>query len=198
MSGAYRWRRLTTGHGQWRRTGQAAGYAALAASASLAVLDAPAAIIFGLGGMILVMVSVVLSAARAAVMAVLRNWMAEGRFATKIAIVGTGPAAEAMALRLRAVAGETVQLSGRYASDPGAAGLQSIRGNLDTLELDCKLRRLDAVVLPKAGPPPMRWWSGSRPTPKISTPCQTRLKARVLVARTAWQARPWSFCGNGR
>ena len=147
MSGAYRWRRLTTGHGQWRRTALAALLATTAASASFAELGAPLAAILGLGGLIMVSVSVTLSVVRAGVTYVLRGWLGQGRFATKIAVVGSGPAAEAMARRLRALPVGRVRMAGRYSTDDQPGTVTDLRGNLETLALDCKLRRLDAVVL---------------------------------------------------
>ncbi len=144
LTGAYRWRRLTTGHGQWRRTGLAAGLSACVAMAGLASLAAPMAAIVALGGMTLVATSITLSAGRAAATWALRDWLAQGRFAAKIGVVGAGPAAAALANRLSTVPGALTQLAGCYQGD--AAGEVWLRGNLDTLQLDCKLRRLDIVV----------------------------------------------------
>ena len=145
MSGAYRLRRLTSGHGQWRRTGFAAVTAGLTGMGVLLLLDAPYAIVAGLGGMLLISISITLSVARAGATWVLAGWLRDGRFATKVAVVGQGPVADALADRL--VENETglLQIVGRYAAEAGPGG--DWRGNLDTLELDCKLRRLDAVIM---------------------------------------------------
>lgn len=145
LTGGYRWRRLTSGHGQWRRTGFAAVLSALTAVAGLAALGAPVVALLGLGGMTLVATSTVLSAARAAAASALRDWLDQGRFAAKIGVVGIGPAAAALVARLATEHGGLIQLAGHYHVD--AAGENGIRGNLDTLQLDCKLRRLDIVVL---------------------------------------------------
>ena len=144
LSGAYRWRRLTTGHGQWRRTAFAAGLSASVAMAGLVTLAAPFAATVALGGMTLVATSITLSVGRATTTWALRDWLAEGRFAAKIGVVGAGPAAAALAERLATVPGALTQLAGCYESE--AAGEVWLRGNLDTLQLDCKLRRLDIVV----------------------------------------------------
>ncbi len=144
LSGAYRWRRLTTGHGQWRRTGFAAGLSAFVATVGLFALAAPVASALALGGMTLVATSMTLSVFRATATWMLRDWLSQGRFAAKIGVIGSGPAAAALAVRLATIPGALTQLAGVYQID--AAGQAGLRGNLDTLQLDCKLRRLDIVV----------------------------------------------------
>ncbi len=151
LTGAYRFEHLASGSGQWRRTGLAAALAGLALMACLAVEHQTWRILSGWGLTLAIGLSAALAFLRALSAAVLRRWLDAGHFATKIAVVGGTASASALMSRLCADDRRRVRALGQYAATSGAINPTEegicFRGDVNTLLLDCRLRRVDAVIL---------------------------------------------------
>ena len=153
LSSAYSWPILSGGHGQWRRTGLAAICAALVGMGCLALQHHSTITVLGWGLTYVLIATITLAALRALASEVLRGWIEARLFATKVAVVGDEAHAVALTDRLLTDEASTMFVVGRYTLEPGTerGGEGRLRGDLRTLLLDCKLNRMDAVVL---APPP--------------------------------------------
>ncbi len=151
FSGAYRWERLAYGGLDWRRTLLAGAGSAVAFVCCMALVHPigsgfPAGGLMAWGGSTFLAISAALILIRVIASDVLRGWLSAGQFTTKVAVVGEDAAA-ACAARLGADNPADVAVVGQYSTVWSGDG---IRGDLNTLMLDCRLRRVDAVVLAPA------------------------------------------------
>ena len=125
-----------------------AGIAACAAALSLCLQGVPwsSALAWTAGDA--ASIGAVLACLRASFAGRMQRMAARGHLATKVAVVGSGPAAGRAIARLGGCAPYLITVVGRYVDqDEDGVGLEPARGNLRTLLLDCRLQMVDAVVL---------------------------------------------------
>ncbi len=147
----YTWERLAGEEGFWRAPLVAAVMSALIAGTCFKLLGMPGWQAAQWMTAPLVVNGVLIGLLRGFTAERVQVWLRRGMFASRVAIVGNAAGA-AFAQRLSADDAGRVMVLGRYSEtrlhfdQPGdAAGNR--RGDLDGLLLDCKLGRVDAVVL---------------------------------------------------
>ncbi len=144
---AYTWERLAGADGQVRWAGMAALATGLSSALCLILLGAPLMWAATWGGVSLVVTSLSIFVLRTLATDRLRHWLKAGRFMTKVAVVGD-EAGAALVQRLSMDDPACIAVIGRYSEERVHHDDRSgRRGDLLSLLLDCKLGRVDAIVL---------------------------------------------------
>ncbi len=91
--------------------------------------------------------SVVLAGLHAAAARTVGRMLNAGRLATRVAVVGAGPAAARALARLGQSDPRRIETIGQYAEMAGPGVAHGLRGNLRMLLTDCRLGTIDAIVV---------------------------------------------------
>jgi Undecaprenyl-phosphate glucose phosphotransferase len=78
--------------------------------------------------------------------ATVRAWLRAGRLDQNVAVVGTGELAAAFIKSVLSDKSSRTRVLGCYSTIPAEPG-DDVRGDLDTLMLDCRLHRVDAIAI---------------------------------------------------